>query len=105
MKNWNQIYNLYVICVYAVVFSAIQVFRAVNKEPNQNYVETLFLNMFFNGRLKSMPPKLLSDDKRNVAPSQLGDRELFDFESLKIEVDTDLHAPGIYTPAINVVNL
>ena len=29
-------------------------------------VETLFLNMFFNGSLKAMPPKLLSDDKRNV---------------------------------------
>jgi tRNA 2-thiocytidine biosynthesis protein TtcA len=29
-------------------------------------VETAFLNMFFNGRLKSMPPKLLSDDKKNI---------------------------------------
>lgn len=29
-------------------------------------VETAFLNMFYNGRLKAMPPKLLSDDKRNV---------------------------------------
>lgn len=29
-------------------------------------VETLFLNMFFNGKLKAMPPKLLSDDKRNI---------------------------------------
>jgi tRNA 2-thiocytidine biosynthesis protein TtcA len=29
-------------------------------------VETLFLNMFFNSRLKSMPPKLLSDDKKNI---------------------------------------
>jgi tRNA 2-thiocytidine biosynthesis protein TtcA len=29
-------------------------------------VETLFLNMFFNGKLKAMPPKLLSDDSRNV---------------------------------------
>lgn len=29
-------------------------------------VETLFLNMFFNGALKAMPPKLLSDDKQNV---------------------------------------
>jgi tRNA 2-thiocytidine biosynthesis protein TtcA len=29
-------------------------------------VETAFLNMFHNGRLKSMPPKLVSDDKRNV---------------------------------------
>ena len=29
-------------------------------------VETLFLNMFFCGSLKAMPPKLLSDDKKNV---------------------------------------
>ena len=29
-------------------------------------IETLFLNMFFNGQLKSMPPKLLSDDKKHT---------------------------------------
>lgn len=29
-------------------------------------VETLFLNMFYNGRIKSMPAKLISDDKRNI---------------------------------------
>lgn len=29
-------------------------------------METLFLNMFFGGTLKSMPPKLLSDDKKNI---------------------------------------
>lgn len=29
-------------------------------------VETLFLNLFFSGRLKAMPPKLLADDKRNI---------------------------------------
>lgn len=29
-------------------------------------VETLFLNMFHGARLKSMPPKLVSDDKQNV---------------------------------------
>lgn len=29
-------------------------------------IETLFLNMFFGGKLKAMPPKLLSDDKRNI---------------------------------------
>ncbi len=129
-------------------------------------VETLFLNMFFNGSLKAMPPKLLSDDAanvvirplayckesdlaayaqfkafpiipcnlcgsqeklqrvqvkkmlsdweklypgrtatifrsiRNVAPSQLADGELFDFKSLKVEVDNDIHLP-----AINVVTL
>ena len=29
-------------------------------------LETLFLNMFFGGRIKSMPPKLVSDDGKNV---------------------------------------
>lgn len=129
-------------------------------------IETLFLNMFFNGKLKAMPPKLLSDDKknvvirpmayckekdlaayaeynqfpiipcnlcgsqenlqrvrvkqmlagwekeypgraesifrsiRNVAPSQLADGDLFEFNSLRAEVDTNIHLPGI-----KVVNL
>lgn len=29
-------------------------------------IETLFLNMFYGGKLKSMPPKLLSDDGNNM---------------------------------------
>ena len=29
-------------------------------------IETLFLNLFFGGKLKSMPPKLISDDKKNT---------------------------------------
>ena len=29
-------------------------------------VETLFLNMFHGSRLKTMPPKLVSDDRRNI---------------------------------------
>ncbi|NRB81408.1 MAG: tRNA 2-thiocytidine(32) synthetase TtcA [Saccharospirillaceae bacterium] len=29
-------------------------------------VETLFLNMFFGAKMKTMPPKLISDDKRNI---------------------------------------
>ena len=124
-------------------------------------VETLFLNMFFGGKLKAMPPKLLSDDKQNVvirplayckerdlaryaeamafpiipcnlcgsqenlqrqeikkmlsgwekqypgrietifrslanvSPSQLADRGLFDFQSLKVEVDAEVHLPEL----------
>jgi len=32
----------------------------------EDIVETLFLNIFHGGRLKAMPPKLLSDDGRHV---------------------------------------
>jgi len=45
-------------------------------------VETLFLNMFHGARLKSMPPKLVSDDKKNIVIRPLAycresDLELF----------------------------
>ena len=131
-------------------------------------VETLFLNMFFGGKLKAMPPKLLSDDRknvvirplaycketdieayasyeaypiipcnlcgsqenlqraevkrmlrdwerqypgrtetifksiRNVAPSQLADRELFDFETLSVgrEAMSDAILPIIKTVSL-----
>ena len=29
-------------------------------------IETMFLNMFYGGKTKAMPPKLLSDDKTNI---------------------------------------
>lgn len=32
----------------------------------EDILETLFLNMFHGGKMKAMPPKLLSDDGRNV---------------------------------------
>lgn len=32
----------------------------------EDILETLFLNLFFAGSLKAMPPKLLSDDARNI---------------------------------------
>jgi tRNA 2-thiocytidine biosynthesis protein TtcA len=32
----------------------------------EDIIETLFLNMFFGGKLKAMPPKLVSDDGKHV---------------------------------------
>jgi tRNA 2-thiocytidine biosynthesis protein TtcA len=32
----------------------------------EDFMETLFLNMFFGGKLKAMPPKLLSDDGQHL---------------------------------------
>ncbi|VUD56492.1 tRNA 2-thiocytidine biosynthesis protein TtcA [Thalassocella blandensis] len=49
-------------------------------------VETLFLNLFYAGRLKAMPPKLLSDDKRNVLIRPLfycTEKDLIEFSNLK----------------------
>jgi tRNA 2-thiocytidine biosynthesis protein TtcA len=31
----------------------------------------------------------------NVSPSQLADRDLFDFQSLRVEVDTEVHLPEL----------
>ena len=49
-------------------------------------VETLFLNMFYQGKMKAMPPKLLSDDKKNVLIRPLAycrESDLVEFAELK----------------------
>lgn len=49
-------------------------------------IETLFLNMFYGGKLKAMPPKLLSDDKRNILIRPLAyckESDIIDFAEQK----------------------
>jgi tRNA 2-thiocytidine biosynthesis protein TtcA len=49
-------------------------------------METLFLNMFFGGKLKSMPPKLISDDKKHIVIRPLAyckEEEIAQYAELK----------------------
>jgi len=49
-------------------------------------IETLFLNMFYGGKLKAMPPKLLADDKRNILIRPLAycsESDIIEFAAMK----------------------
>lgn len=50
-------------------------------------VETLFLNMFYGGKLKAMPPKLLTDNKKNIVirpMAYIDEREIEKYSALKV---------------------
>ena len=48
------------------VASEIGATRIALGHHREDLVETLFLNMFYGGKIKAMPPKLVSDDGRHV---------------------------------------
>ena len=45
---------------------AIKATKIALGHHSEDIIETFFLNLFYNGKIKAMPPKLLSDDKRNI---------------------------------------
>lgn len=49
-------------------------------------VETLFLNLFYGGKMKAMPPKLLTDNKKNIVirpMAYIDERDLAKYADLK----------------------
>ena len=53
-------------CFEEVFAEKIRATKIALGHHQDDIVETFFLNMFFNGQLKTMPPKLLSDNKKHV---------------------------------------
>lgn len=52
----------------------------------EDMVETLFLNMFYGGRLKGMPPKLLTDSQKHVVirpMAYVGEKDIVRYAALR----------------------
>lgn len=68
---------------YAEAIGATKIALGHHRE---DIMETLFLNMFFGGKLKAMPPKLISDDRKHVVIRPLAyckEKEIAAFAELK----------------------
>jgi tRNA(Ile)-lysidine synthase TilS/MesJ len=65
-------------------------------------IETMLMSIMYSGVTRSMPPKLLTDDKRHIVirplvycqerdikPSQLMDRSLWDFKLLELKIKNE----------------
>jgi tRNA 2-thiocytidine biosynthesis protein TtcA len=63
------------------VASELGATRVALGHHRDDILETFFLNMFFGGQLKAMPPKLVSDDGRNVVIRPLAYVEERDLEA------------------------
>ena len=67
----------------------------------EDIIETLFLNMFFGGRLKAMPPKLLSEDRRHVVIRPLAyiaERDIERYAAAREFPDHSLYAVRLANP-------